>query len=873
VTGIEQLAGRTAAKVGEKLFGAVQRARRTEKVRLDSRAFADQRVADDFAASLDAGQTERLVRYLNAPDFEEIALQLTLMWLFRDQNDDEVEPSLRDEIRIGLKHAVGLTREQLTMGSDIVLASLLVGVLEATRGLGRGDVDKTMAAGVAHIAAATAANTRLLERVTSLAGFHEFGAQLREQVAKSHGAIRMPHLGLHRSIPYDGIYVRPSLEGVSDLSDLISPGRRSVVLGDPGAGKSTLVAKLAWDVATRPDARVPFLLVLRNFATSFREGGRGLAWYLERLCQDPYNLTAPADAVEYLLGNGRAIVFLDGVDELKEPELRRRFAELVESFVHLYPLVPIVVTARKIGYRDAPLDVGLFSEAVIEEFDEERVERYTHNWFAWSEGTAEHERPLLARAFLDESRSVDELRTNPLLLGLLCNMYAHEHYIPTNLAEVYEKCALMLFEQWDLRRGIGGPRRFHGRLRSAVRYLAWEQFTAEESGVGWPRRRIVRMLSEFLERREYRPDEAEEDAEQFVDFCSGRPWVLTDIGGGESEPRYGFAHRTFMEYFAAEHLVRAHPTAASLWAVLRPQVAKTQWEVVAQIALQLFDEHDDRASEVLRLIIDDDDITVLGFAARALGYLTPTPGVLRALVETFARAATARPVESLFNFWNGTHANGHDWPLRTAWNSALPANMSIVQEVVIDQLSASVARGNDSALVLSYYLGLPSTAVEKWASNSRWAFLVRPQIDLGDAVRKFGPSIAYAYSSFKTQVPDEYPWHSVDPTCFIDAPLPWLEHEFWWPGIERLTGIPMASLWSSQGAELLFQLPDLETYERYPEKFISTNEHFVMFELVNGRKYNLVRQGALVTLKKMGVPEKVRDFFDRWMRHEFNVIG
>lgn len=135
-------------------------------------------------------------------------------------------------------------------------------------------------------------------------------------------------------------------------------------------------------------------------------------------------------------------------------------------------------------------------------------------------------------------------------------MFAYEHYIPGNLAQVYEKCSLMLFGQWDHRRGMREMPRFHGRLRSAVGYLAWRQFTAESSGEGWPRRQVVRMLSGFLEEKEYRPDEAEEEATRFVDSCAGRPWVLTDIGGGATEPRYGFTHRTFLEYFAAEYLVR-----------------------------------------------------------------------------------------------------------------------------------------------------------------------------------------------------------------------------------------------------------------------------------------------------------------------------
>ncbi|TQM80425.1 NACHT domain-containing protein [Saccharothrix saharensis] len=891
MTGIEAAAGRTAATAGSKLFGAARRHWGAKKTRDDSRTLTARRVADDFLASLDGPQAESLLRYLRSPDFEEVALQLTLWRLLRDREAEKIEPTLREEIRLGLRHAADLRPEQLTIGADVVLGSLLVAVQEETRGLRAGDVDTTTAAGVAHLVAAAASNTQLLGRTGSLAGFHQFGELLRSQVAQEHAVIRMPHLGLHRSVPYSELYVQPSLQG---LSDLTSPGRRSVILGDPGAGKSTLAAKLARDIAIGDDGRVPLMLVLRNFTASFREGGRGLAWYLAKSCQEPYNVTPPEDAIEYLLGNGRAVVILDGVDELVEPELRERFARLVESFTRLYPLVPVVVTARKIGYTDAPLDSGLFSTGTIKRFDDDQVRRYARNWFALSETVAERERPAMADAFFRESESVGELRANPLLLALLCNMYAHEHYIPNNLAQVYEKCAVMLFEQWDRRRGLTSMPRFQGRLRSAVGYLAWQQFTAESSGVGWPRGQVVRMLTTFLEHKEYRPDEAEEEAERFVDFCSGRPWVLTDIGGGATEARYGFAHRTFMEYFAAEHLVRTHPTPEELWSVLAPEVVAGQWEVVAQIALQLLDQHrDDGASEVLRLVVQNGDTTLLDFAARTLGYLVPTPGVLRSLVEALVRAATSMPVESLFLTWHGETRPGHDTPLLGAAYHCLPANEAVVHDTITAVLRELASQGNQAADVLWYRLGLAAVPMAEWPFTSDDEDAEPLHHDLGRALSEFGPKVAYMR-------PAEVPplveteldkWCSVDPQLFIDADLPWISDKWWWfdmpqdPGpaddpdpeedlaeeVDQL--FRFLDLWGPHGAELLLQLPDLETYEQRPGLFHVGDVPQLMFDLVHGRKHHLARRDALRTLEEMGVPEEVRDFLDRWMRREFNVIG
>jgi predicted NACHT family NTPase len=240
--------------------------------------------------------------------------------------------------------------------------------------------------------------------------------------------------------------------------------------------------------------------VLRDLTGSFREGGKGLAHYLAQVCQDPYNLEPPPHAIEYLLRNGRAIVLLDGLDELVEPALRRKVVQLADGFVNLYPLVPVLVTARRVGYHDAALDRGSFTVGRVAELNDDQVEQYATRWFDLDEGIAEAKRAQMALSFVAESHNIAELRRNPLLLALLCAMYSNEHYIPANLAQVYERCAVMVFDQWDFQRGLADAPQFHGRLRTAVQPLAWQLATAEEL-FGTPRQEVPRQVRPLGERR------------------------------------------------------------------------------------------------------------------------------------------------------------------------------------------------------------------------------------------------------------------------------------------------------------------------------------------------------------------------------------
>ena len=123
-------------------------------------------------------------------------------------------------------------------------------------------------------------------------------------------------------------------------------------------------------------------------------------------------------------------------------------------------------------------------------------------------------------------------------------------------------------------------------------------------------------------------------ADDFLEFCTGRAWILTDVGITAGEPIYGFAHRTFLEYFAAEYLVRSHPRPEDIWAALRRHLVTGEWEVIAQIALHLLDRSFDRgADNFLRLALTDERSTpaerehIRDFVCRALEEVPVAPDI------------------------------------------------------------------------------------------------------------------------------------------------------------------------------------------------------------------------------------------------------
>lgn len=925
MSGLEPHITRVLTQVGQKLFGSVKNRRVRRYIRGSSRTLVAPSVAEALLAELDEATAHRLYGYLSSPDFEEVALQYLLGRQLHDVPPDELAVNIRHEIRLGLRHHVGLSADVLTTAADVVFDAMTIGAHEELVWATGRETTPAMTAAAAHLTAAAAANSQLLQDVAGLAEVHEFARELRAQVVAVHRHMKLPQLGATRSVPYGRLYVPPTLlpeyhgRDAPEHATLALPGQRSVILGDPGAGKSTLAAKLAHDVAAGlvpgAEERVPFLLVLREFTGSFREGGKQLAHYLEQVCRDPYNLEPPERAVEYLLRNGRAVVLLDGLDELVEPALRRRVVQLVDGFVNRFPLVPVLVTARRVGYGDAPLDRELFQVGAIAEFSDDQVERYAGLWFALDERVAVAKRPQLARSFVAESGRIAELRRNPLLLALLCAMYSSEHYIPTNLAQVYERCAVMLFDQWDVQRGLADAPQFHGRLRMAVQHLAWRLFTADESGKALPRHRIVRLLAEHFVGKGFHEDDAVSTAEQFVTFCTGRAWVLTDVGATEVEPRYGFTHRTFLEYFAAEHLVRTHPTPDRLWDALRPRVLGGGWEVIAQIALQLLERNmDGGADAVLRLALAETTgaLTLHQFAARALGHVHPTHDVVAAVATAALRDALEVACEDRHFFWYhpGSLATVFDQEqaLRTLMAESSPGNRLPLRRALAAHLGDLVAEEDDEANLL--LVGLPAAdegwtavkgevetlhaaAVTTWRAGSVWPHLARAE--LADIVVRFGPESLYlAYSSSGTLLPnsvehvfttavaeDEPPDYRTELcAAMVAAPRPWITDRRWWSQLHATNSVwadEVGFLSSGAGWQtapivpltLLF-LPYLETLVRLGEQRLPDVP--LITELWISRAARSLSQELAEMLAASAFPDDVAAFLASWVRGEFDVV-
>ena len=121
--------------------------------------------------------------------------------------------------------------------------------------------------------------------------------------------------------------------------------------------------------------RIPFLVTLRDYAAK-DPPERSVFGHIEHALDTFYQCLHHLGLVNVLLLTGRAVVIFDGLDELLDTSRRRNVTTSVERFCAEYPLCPVLVTSRIVGYDQARFDDRQFTCYRLGGFGEDEVAEY-----------------------------------------------------------------------------------------------------------------------------------------------------------------------------------------------------------------------------------------------------------------------------------------------------------------------------------------------------------------------------------------------------------------------------------------------------------------------------------------------------------------
>ncbi|WP_369745134.1 NACHT domain-containing NTPase [Paenarthrobacter sp. AMU7] len=437
---------------------------------------------------------------------------------------------------------------------------------------------------------------------------------IRNEIVSSFGMLNMDHLlegdfrvdkkdvFIHRTLTERGV---PAAAIETSSLPIGKDGvGRVVVLGDPGVGKTTLINHIVAEIAADGEAQmVPILVTCRNFNP---DSAFEMDRWVSRDFRIVRSLNIEGQVVKDLLATGQAVVLFDGLDEVIDAGRRSRLVSEIEGFVRRYPLCPVLATARRVGYERIALKEN-FSVFGLQEFSDAQVAEYARLWF--SKRNASEVTPR----FLMNSESIRDIRANPLMLSLLCDVYRARGYLPRNRFEVYGNCAELLFTRWDSMREIESP---PDHLRYGARLfeeLAWLFHSSQNARSGVEERQLVRLLAEFFRRNaSVDVSDATPRARRFLEFCADRAWLLSSQYRNEYDERiFSFTHRTFLEYYAAQAIVKRSGDLATIVAAIRRAFSEDPGSVLCDLIVQYYDssKYDGGADILLELLRYPDNET------------------------------------------------------------------------------------------------------------------------------------------------------------------------------------------------------------------------------------------------------------------------
>lgn len=535
------------------------------------------------------------------------------------------------------------------------------------------------------------------QRRTTIAAIRRtYDAALREQS----GRIEFVGMSVYKEeatkgVPLERIYIPLSIVGEDqDDSDdnfprrnplgILGPGERSVVLGDPGSGKSTMLSFLALSRVSAAvqkrykvdaDDRLPIVVTLRRYADELKERfNLSLLDYITEVARADFSLNdCSASFFDFYLETGRAIALFDGLDELPNSRFKTTVRDRIRSFGTRYPQATIIVTSRIVGYEGEVRFPVPFSHFRMARLRLTEIETFIGDWYAARiENEAERRANVadLARIIRNpDSSAIRDLARNPLLLTIVALVHRIDAVLPDERVVLYQKCTETLLNTWyrwkfkdeDEKSKGRIERRNRRRIEAIAFWMQSRSVNAEKGRAVVPMTELSDFLQDFIVRHELLPKgDAEDQAEEFLSFVKSRTGMLIEVG----DALYSFLHLTFQEYLAATYLLSRSELEGvpKIWEMIGADFDNPRWHEVARLLVASLKSEEGQRFFLDRLLEGggdppaSDNALLLG--GMVLDGIEPAERVAQIIVERIFHSAfharsgdDLRALERTFRSW------------------------------------------------------------------------------------------------------------------------------------------------------------------------------------------------------------------------------
>ncbi|MBU1936324.1 NACHT domain-containing protein [bacterium] len=323
-----------------------------------------------------------------------------------------------------------------------------------------------------------------------------------------------------------------SKEKLLSLTDILEK-KSIVILGDPGAGKSTVLRYVALSNILNNSSVLPIYIELRQINSKIKS----IEEYLLRDADDESKKFL-TKALLGVIKEGDCIILFDALDEVA---INRRSAliNLIQNFSERYRRCPIIVSCRTATYNHELKGINLYE---ITDFNDDQKHTFIDSWF-----TAIKKENYVTRLekLISRDAGVSEITTNPLLLSLVCLLFDRDIQLPKQRAQLYKRCIEVLIREWDTERGFRRETSFeHLSDQDRISLFAdIAQYFFKKNIRYFSKDDIFKFVLDIA--IDYEIDTNTLD--ELLNELESHHGIIVKVGADE----YGFSHTTFQEYLTA----------------------------------------------------------------------------------------------------------------------------------------------------------------------------------------------------------------------------------------------------------------------------------------------------------------------------------
>jgi predicted NACHT family NTPase len=356
--------------------------------------------------------------------------------------------------------------------------------------------------------------------------------------------------------------------------------RHCVILGQPGAGKTTLMKYICQSILLEEsffhgELKIPIIIRLRDLNTKGTERiEKGILinylFDLLGLVVSKEKADVVVESEDYLwvkerillplIDSLKLMVILDGFDELASPKLKERVFEDFKKLVLNLTTSKVLLTSLTSDYN---YNVETTSVLEICPLSLDQIRRFAIKWLVEESKVEQFLVSLHDSPFVDTA-------IRPLTLSHLCAIFERIGKIPDKPKTVYKKVVGLLLEEWDEQRAVTRVSQYGNfevdRKFEFLSRMAFE-ITVQFNRTLFNERELRSIYNEIS------PDFGlnRGDINKVIKEVEGHTGLIVQSGYHD----YEFAHKSIHEYLSAEYLVKlpSIPTSSKILSLMPNELA------------------------------------------------------------------------------------------------------------------------------------------------------------------------------------------------------------------------------------------------------------------------------------------------------------